>query len=645
MENCKYCFYLCNHICFAQTNRHTMRKLRSICSLVLLLLVSAFYNPAGAQAVIFGESFEPNQFLPTGWSQVSASINRWSRVSNSTNPTISLAKYGIEFAKFTARGVPAGTIQTIALPVADLRKRGSNNAFVRFYMYRDSLSKNGDSIGVYVSTSASLNGATWLGTVARYSRLSVPDTQIINDWYPYTFNIPSSFNGATNYIMIKAIGQAGNNMYLDSFYWITYPIECTGKPTGTYITSNPGIICGGSGASTLTLNGAVATYTGIGLTWQWSANPTGPWTTLANTTVSIPTGNLTTTRYYRCILNCSLSSESDTTNVYSMRVVSTAKPVITVSPANPSYCAGGAPTLLVAKGAKYYSWSPSTGLDKSNKDSVMASPSASTTYTISGSDTAGCTGTLNVTVTLRQPPTVTINAADSMVCEGDSLRLAAQGFGISTVVWSPNGETTNAIYAKPTVNTKYTVTAKSAFGCSTMVSKNLYVKQHPVAKFGYTKNGNTFHFADSSQNASGLHWLFGDGNESYKNNPVYTFSSDTAFSVWLIASDPPCANDTDRVTIDLNPAGVYKNAAPSISIFPNPVGSVLHIKLPDGIKMQNIKLYDLAGNLLKEWNNPTQANQLLALDIKDLATGSYIVQCYCNKQMHPFFIQKTESGN
>jgi hypothetical protein len=117
-------------------------------------LSTSITNPLQAQQVINVQSFEAPTFPPTGWTAVSASINRWGRATNSTFPNVAGAKFGNAFARFSARGVAANTIQTLALPAADYRLRGSNTPSVRFYMYRDSLSKTGDSISVYVNTSA-----------------------------------------------------------------------------------------------------------------------------------------------------------------------------------------------------------------------------------------------------------------------------------------------------------------------------------------------------------------------------------------------------------------------------------------------------------------------------------------------------------
>lgn len=577
-----------------------------------------------AQAVINGESFESTTFPPAGWSQTSTSINRWTRVNTSTFPTVSIAPFGIAFARFQARGVTAGTTQTIALPPMDFRLRGSNTPKVRFLMYRDSLSKNADSISLYANTSNSLTGATLLGQVARYSRLSVPDTQIKNGWYPYVFSVPASFNGAVNYIMVKAISQAGYNIYLDSFRWETYPKQCNGKPTGTSLSANPAVICGGTGTSALSISGSSSTDFGVSVVWQFATTKTGPWTNTGATGVSTTTGTITASRYYRCLLTCSLSGLSDTTAPLLVTVVTTPKPVLTVTPNTANFCSGGQPVQLVVTGAKTYTWTPTLGLNVANKDTVLASPASSTNYLVTGTDSNGCTGTSFAAITLRQPSAVTVVAADTLMCAGDSLRLQAQTGGALSYLWSPGGQTTNTIYAKPTANARYTVTIKNNFNCSSSAGINLTVANAPIAAAAYSQKGLTFSFKDGSSNAKSVHWFFGDGNESTKSNPTYTYSYDSTYEVMLVAYNPPCGNDTLRLIVN-NPLFAKKVGSTGVLVLsPNPATDAVllsGITTDDQINVVNISGQQVLSVAAR--NGVVQGK--LQLDLRHLTPGTYSI--------------------
>jgi hypothetical protein len=590
-------------------------------------LSASITNSLQAQQVINVQSFEATTFPPTGWSAVSTSINRWGRATNSTFPTVTAAKFGNAFARYSARGVAANTIQTLALPAADYRLRGSNTPSVRFYMYRDSISKTGDSISVYVNTAASLSGAQCLGTVARYSRYAVPDTQIANGWYRYSFNIPAAYNGNANYIMIKAIGQAGYNIYLDSFWWDTYPMECSGKPSGASISSTTQNICGGSGTATLNLNGLVTTYTGLIYQWQNATSATGPWTNFGTGTTSVSTGLITATRYYRCVLTCMGSLLTDTTSVFAMNVLSTSRPNVAVLPGNANFCQGGAPVKLVAIGAKTYAWSPAAGLNTSTGDTVFASPTQNTTYLVIGTDTVGCSNAAQVQVFFRTAPVLGISAPDTLLCAGDSIRLQSTGNGLSTFSWTPGNATTSFFNAKPNVDTRYTLTAANTFGCSAQASINLYVRRQPVAKFGYSQNGNTFRFKDSAQNAKTWFWDFGDGNNSNRQNPTYTFSSDSLRNVTLVVCNPPCACDTKSMEINPKATGVNSLEQAAFRVFPNPAGN--HLFVEGSASLNLILVTDLTGREFLRLK-PEQQQKQHVLNLSALAPGHYLLRLQGN---------------
>ena len=586
-------------------------------------LSASITNPLQAQQVINVQSFEAPTFPPTGWTAVSASINRWGRATNSTFPNVAAAKFGNAFARFSARGVAANTIQTLALPAADYRLRGSNTPSVRFYMYRDSLSKTGDSLSVYVNTSASLSGAQCLGTVARYSRYAVPDTQIANGWYRYSFNIPAAYNGNANYIMIKAIGQAGYNIYIDSFWWDTYPMACSGKPSGASISSTTQKICGGSGNTILNLNGLVTTYTGLIYQWQNATSASGPWTNFGTGTTSVSTGLITATRYYRCVLTCMGTLLTDTTAVFTMNVVANSRPNVSVLPGSANYCQGGAPVKLVAIGAATYSWTPATGLNKTTGDTVLSSPAANTTYTITGTDTAGCSNATQVQVNVRTAPIVGINAADTLLCAGDSIRLQATGNGLTTFSWSPGNATTSFYSAKPVSDTRYTLIAGNAFGCTAKANISLYVRQQPIARFGFSHSGNTYRFHDSSGNSRSWFWDFGDGNSSNRQNPTYTFSSDSIRTVTLVVCNPPCTCDTSSV--EINPKATDVNAweQATFRVFPNPAGNQLFVEGSASLNL--ILVTDLAGRELLRLK-PEQQQKQHVLNLSAFTPGQYLLR-------------------
>jgi hypothetical protein len=79
-------------------------------------------------------------------------------------------------------------------------------------------------------------------------------------------------------------------------------------------------------------------------------------------------------------------------------------PVLSITPADTTYCAGSSMTLT-ASGADSYSWSPATGLNTTTGAVVTASPSTTTSYTLTGTASSGCRST--ITRMVKPLPAVT----------------------------------------------------------------------------------------------------------------------------------------------------------------------------------------------------------------------------------------------
>lgn len=104
-----------------------------------------------------------------------------------------------------------------------------------------------------------------------------------------------------------------------------------------------------------------------------------------------------------------------------------------------------------------YSWNPSASLDDASSAQPLATPTATTTYTVTA-ELQDCMVEQDVTVTVAD---ATVAAgADQKVCAGAEVTLTATTTGTpgGTFVWAPDAPTGNPVVVEPFDTTTYTVT-------------------------------------------------------------------------------------------------------------------------------------------------------------------------------------------
>lgn len=246
------------------------------------------------------ESFDGATFVPTGWTNLNVSgTNTWIRVTTGTTPT-QTPHTGTGEAKFNSYTTNSG-VQALITPAYDLTGIGSNTATVSFWMYRDNgYSTSADKIDVLINTTATVVGATSLGTVNRSNTLAPIESA--NGWYQYTFNVPGTFNTATNFLILKGTSAYGNNIFIDDVSWISYPPVCSGTPSPGNTISSAASVCP-TVPFTLSLQNAT---TGSGVTYQWKSSTDNiTFSDITGATLSSLTTSQSVSTYYKCIVTCS----------------------------------------------------------------------------------------------------------------------------------------------------------------------------------------------------------------------------------------------------------------------------------------------------------------------------------------------------
>jgi large repetitive protein len=162
--------------------------------------------------------------------------------------------------------------------------------------------------------------------------------------------------------------------------------------------------------------------------------------------------------------------------------------VVSNAPGN-AVCAGSALTLN-ATGAATYTWSPSAGLSSATGSSVQASPSATTTYTVTGTS-GSCTDQTTVSVTVLPFPSVAA-AGSYVICQGATAALGVTVSGgqapYGSYLWSNGATLNNANIANPvssaTASLTYSVQVTDANGCAGTGQVPLTVNPLPQVSAG-----------------------------------------------------------------------------------------------------------------------------------------------------------------
>jgi len=231
---------------------------------------------------------------------------------------------------------------------------------------------------------------------------------------------------------------------------------CTKTATISISTNSlPNVVSSVSNATIC--EGASTTITGNGAnTYTW--NPGG------FTTTAITVSPLTTTIYTITGTNSTTGCSKTNTRTITVNPL----PSVGISATLTTVCAGS-PTIISATGANTYTWIPG-GLSGS---SITVSPFSTTTYSVTGTSTLGCTKVASITIVANGLSNVNTNATSTSICPGSSTQIGATGS--SSYVWQPGSLTGSLITVSPLVTTVYTVTGTNTSGCTKTATRTITV--------------------------------------------------------------------------------------------------------------------------------------------------------------------------
>ena len=109
-------------------------------------------------------------------------------------------------------------------------------------------------------------------------------------------------------------------------------------------------------------------------------------------------------------------------------------PLLSVNNNNVIICEDSS-VSLIAYGGQDYLWSPSIALNNNTGSSVIASPTVSTVYSVTGTDLNGCSDILTIQVNVNPKPIITLSPNRADISEGASIQIDA--FGANNYTWNP----------------------------------------------------------------------------------------------------------------------------------------------------------------------------------------------------------------
>ncbi len=370
----------------------------------------------------------------------------------------------------------------------------------------------------------------------------------------------------------------------------------------TYTPMAPALIMGDSvicqGTSTTFSINSIPTATA----YNWSA-PSG-WqgsSFLNSASYTVPsTGIVSVSATYSC----------GTSPVKTIFVTIIPGPSIFVN-ASPKIICSGTPITFTVSGADTYT------LDPGNQTSLPFTdvPTASTTYSVVGTNTDGCVSSQAATVfiTVNTTPTVTVNSG--AVCPGTQFNFVvsgAQSYSYQTPFPSVT-ETVPGFYS-------YTVVGTSSSGCkSAPATSSLLVHPHPTITAVATKSlickGNTT-------------TLTAGGGTAY----VWTHTTSTSNTLIVnpVVSNNYSVNGTDAngcvggsnlVTVTVSACAAvseYEMAPDLFNVYPNPSNDKYTIESKESI---SFIIYDVTGKLVRTGNVTANEKTEVA---HDLPPGQYL---------------------
>jgi len=384
-------------------------------------------------------------------------------------------------------------------------------------------------------------------------------------------------------------------------------INITVNPLPLPVASNNSAICANQA---LNFTGAGA---GIGGTYIWTG-PNSYSVSIQNPSIANAPVNVSG------IYTLTVTDSKNCVNKDTTLVIVNPLPVVTVNSA--TICIGNSAILTAtdATAGGTYTWTPAANLSAGTGSPVTATPTTTSSYSVTETYPTGCATTISCSVVVNLLPIVTVNSGT--ICAGKNTTL--QALGANTFSWTPaNGLSSNSgstVIASPASSATYIVTGTDANNCANTATCTVHVNPLPnlIASPQTTSGCEPLCVAFSNVGTSNgtYFWNFGDGKTNNTSAPTHCYSKGTfSVSVQLVDSN-----------------GCVNTSAANVIAFPKPQANFYATPQPTTILDPLVHFVDgtAGGAIITTWNWNFGDNHGISVtqnpSYNYLDTGTFAVQ-------------------
>jgi hypothetical protein len=339
-------------------------------------------------------------------------------------------------------------------------------------------------------------------------------------------------------------------------------------------------------------------------------------------------------------------------------VTVTVNPHPNINAGNDQTICPGSPTMLNAIGGISYLWSPSVGLSDSGICNPTALPSVTTVYTVTATDTNGCTGSDILVINVNPLPTAFNVTGGGNFCSGGSgiavglsgsqtaifYQLLVNGLSSGSNIPGTGGSLN---FGNQYTTGNYTVYGIDTIGClSYMTGSASIIAFNPISGFLLIPDSITPHHYFAVNNSTGTQplnylWSWGDGTVDSIPYPSHIYSTAGNYMICLTITDSLGCTDSycdssylqksakSIISVDVIPQGsIGINANETFDLFkiyPSPASNNITVGTPQN---STLKIINIQGQLIKTIKTTDSKTNI---DVSAFPSGLYIVKVETDK--------------